>query len=101
VRWTRPKDPARDWGARDRRAVEAAALNLAAAAPRIGLDDIRGRFLPDLLKTADQIGTRSTWPTWILFASRSRLAAAIFSTVDPVARAIALTVSPRTTWCSW
>ena len=29
------------------------------------------------------------------------LAAAILATVDPVARAIAPTVSPRTTWCSW
>ncbi|TFV89861.1 IclR family transcriptional regulator C-terminal domain-containing protein [Blastococcus sp. CT_GayMR16] len=32
-----------------------AALNLAAAAPRIGLDELRGQFLPPLLTTADQI----------------------------------------------
>src|SRR3954469_11300144 len=51
--------------------------------------------------SASYTGTRSTCPTWILFGSRRRLAAAIFATVDPVARAMALTVSPRTTWCSW
>ena len=37
----------------DGRAV--AALNIAAAAPRVGLDDLRERFLPPLLATAEQI----------------------------------------------
>jgi IclR family transcriptional regulator, pca regulon regulatory protein len=37
----------------DGRAV--AALNIAAAAPRVGLDDLRERFLPPMLATAEQI----------------------------------------------
>ena len=37
-----------------------AALNVAAAAPRIGLDDLRGRFLPALLRTAEQISLAFT-----------------------------------------
>jgi IclR family transcriptional regulator, pca regulon regulatory protein len=37
----------------DGRAV--AALNIAAAAPRVGLDDLRDRFLPPMLATAEQI----------------------------------------------
>jgi septum formation protein len=37
----------------DGRAV--AALNVAAAAPRVGLDDLRERFLPRVLATAEQI----------------------------------------------
>jgi IclR family transcriptional regulator, pca regulon regulatory protein len=32
-----------------------AAVNLAAAAPRVGLDDLRERFLPPMLATAEQI----------------------------------------------
>ncbi len=32
-----------------------AALNLAAAAPRVGLDELRGHFLPLLLQTAEQV----------------------------------------------
>jgi IclR family pca regulon transcriptional regulator len=39
----------------DGRAI--AALNLAAAAPRVGLDELRGHFLPQLLDTAEQIST--------------------------------------------
>jgi IclR family pca regulon transcriptional regulator len=34
-----------------------AALNLATAAPRVGLDELRGRLLPPLLSTAEQIST--------------------------------------------
>jgi IclR family pca regulon transcriptional regulator len=37
-----------------------AALNLAAAASRVGLDELRGRLLPPLLKTADQISLAFT-----------------------------------------
>ncbi len=37
----------------DGRAV--AALNLAAAAPRVGLEELRGHFLPLLLQTAEQV----------------------------------------------
>jgi IclR family pca regulon transcriptional regulator len=37
----------------DGRAV--AALNIAAAAPRVGLDELRGHFLPLVLRTAEQI----------------------------------------------
>jgi IclR family pca regulon transcriptional regulator len=37
----------------DGRAV--AALNIAAAAPRVGLDELRGRFVPLLLQTAESI----------------------------------------------
>jgi IclR family pca regulon transcriptional regulator len=37
----------------DGRAV--AALNIAAAAPRVGLDELRGRFVPLLLETAEHI----------------------------------------------
>jgi IclR family pca regulon transcriptional regulator len=37
-----------------------AALNLAAAAPRVGLDELRGQFLPALLTTAEQISTAFT-----------------------------------------
>ena len=37
-----------------------AALNLAAAAPRVGLDQLRGEFLPVLLKTAEQISLAFT-----------------------------------------
>jgi IclR family pca regulon transcriptional regulator len=37
-----------------------AALNLAAAAPRVGLDELRGQFLPLLLKTAEQISIAFT-----------------------------------------
>jgi IclR family pca regulon transcriptional regulator len=37
----------------DGRAV--AALNIAAAAPRVGLDELRGRFVPLLLQTAENI----------------------------------------------
>lgn len=37
----------------DGRAV--AALNVAAAAPRVGLDELRGRILPQMLATAEQI----------------------------------------------
>jgi IclR family transcriptional regulator, pca regulon regulatory protein len=32
-----------------------AALNVAAAAPRVGLDELRGKFLPLLLDTSGQI----------------------------------------------
>jgi IclR family pca regulon transcriptional regulator len=32
-----------------------AALNVAAAAPRVGLDELRGRFLPLLLQAAEQV----------------------------------------------
>jgi IclR family transcriptional regulator, pca regulon regulatory protein len=39
----------------DGRAI--AALNLAAAAPRVGLDELRGHFLPLLLETAEQVST--------------------------------------------
>jgi IclR family pca regulon transcriptional regulator len=39
----------------DGRAV--AALNIAAAAPRVGLDELRGHFLPLVLRTAEQIST--------------------------------------------
>jgi IclR family transcriptional regulator, pca regulon regulatory protein len=39
----------------DGRAI--AALNLAAAAPRVGLDELRGHLLPLLLATAEQVST--------------------------------------------
>ncbi len=34
-----------------------AAINVSAAAPRVPLEQLRGRFLPELLKTVDQIAT--------------------------------------------
>lgn len=37
-----------------------AALNVAAAAPRVGLDELRGSFLPPLLRTAEQISLAFT-----------------------------------------
>ena len=37
-----------------------AALNLAAAAPRVGVDELRGRLLPQLLETTEQISTAFT-----------------------------------------
>jgi IclR family pca regulon transcriptional regulator len=42
----------------DGRAI--AALNIAAAAPRVGLDELRGGFLPLLLQTAEHISVAFT-----------------------------------------
>jgi DNA-binding IclR family transcriptional regulator len=37
-----------------------AALNVAAAAPRVGLDELRDHFLPQVLHTAEQISVAFT-----------------------------------------